>query len=965
MTENWTKYWRNSLADGERMERDPRKLERLQYEQLDLSKGKIPVVDSEALISRFEIKVNKRNGVTDRKDDDWITVDQAEVIISPMVLLAVFEHTKRQGSTQRVYPFWYNAVLFRNGHLSVPETLYPTFVRRVLSPAAMEDQEISLSSVDQVDEIMGEGLPEIEDWPDYWGFVHNFFEKVTGKALQGFQMKGVKSIPECIIAVDEEIEGASDGIIKLYDSLLKQKQFPTLFRQLTSVEGPELRPLIEEADWALQMNQHLGQMGDNFPLSFSQRQSVHHFNSLADHEILAINGPPGTGKTTLLQSIVANEYVKAAINGGDPFVMLACSTNNQAVTNIIHSFSTADSTQGELAKRWLPDIQSYALYMPSNAAKPGKGVHYVKNNGEGLPTGIETPTYLNRARKHYLKKASEVLGEHFTEVQSVVNHLQQALKSIKEQLDKGAQRWKHYLRIEGILEAYTQSEPIESYYKDSQVVKHQVNQDLKELNKQLNGYYDIRQNESLLMTIFSFIGFVAERRAIPYKRMLQASPLNFEEVNYRQLNTIESTILNRIKLLEKVLTIENSWEVWKNNNGLKNKPPAIFDSLDVSLRHKAFLMATHYWEGRWLLDIDEAIELDTLRKNGEPSMKQKFRRYAMLTPCFVATFYMAPKFFYYTVYGGGKYPKTPLLSFIDLLIVDEAGQVTPEAGGATFALAKKAVVVGDIKQINPIWKIPKSIDQSNLVKFELPHDIESVERLDTRGFTAATGSVMRLAQNASPFQVSDQEARGMMLVEHRRCYDEIIGYCNKLAYHGLLRPLRGPLSAQERPHPLPALGYVHIEGFSESEGGSRSNEIEARAIAQWLLNNYEALISFYQVAEEKLENYVAIITPFTAQKYLLKAILKKAGFDTKKLTIGTVHALQGAERPIILFSMVYASNEGGRSYFFDSGVNMLNVAVSRAKDSFVLIGDLYMLDEETKSPSGMLLKHLKEKGEEL
>lgn len=53
------------------------------------------------------------------------------------------------------------------------------------------------------------------------------------------------------------------------------------------------------------------------------------------------------------------------------------------------------------------------------------------------------------------------------------------------------------------------------------------------------------------------------------------------------------------------------------------------------------------------------------------------------------------------------------------------------------------------------------------------------------------------------------------------------------------------------------------------------------------------------------------------------------------IKLGTVHALQGAERSIVIFSMVYGPNEVG-NMFFDSGVNLLNVAVSRAKDSFIV-----------------------------
>jgi superfamily I DNA and/or RNA helicase len=37
---------------------------------------------------------------------------------------------------------------------------------------------------------------------------------------------------------------------------------------------------------------------------------------------------------------------------------------------------------------------------------------------------------------------------------------------------------------------------------------------------------------------------------------------------------------------------------------------------------------------------------------------------------------------------------------------------------------------------------------------------------------------------------------------------------------------------------------------------------------------------------------------------------------------------------------------------------MLNVAVSRARDSFILFGDTRVFNEENSTPSGVLKKHL-------
>ncbi|MBW6087363.1 hypothetical protein HTS61_11735 [Escherichia coli] len=54
--------------------------------------------------------------------------------------------------------------------------------------------------------------------------------------------------------------------------------------------------------------------------------------------------------------------------------------------------------------------------------------------------------------------------------------------------------------------------------------------------------------------------------------------------------------------------------------------------------------------------------------------------------------------------------------FADLLIVDEAGQVLPEVAAASFALAKKALVIGDTEQIPPIWSIAPAIDVGNMLE---------------------------------------------------------------------------------------------------------------------------------------------------------------------------------------------------------------------------------------------------------
>ena len=51
-----------------------------------------------------------------------------------------------------------------------------------------------------------------------------------------------------------------------------------------------------------------------------------------------------------------------------------------------------------------------------------------------------------------------------------------------------------------------------------------------------------------------------------------------------------------------------------------------------------------------------------------------------------------------------------------------------------------------------------------------------------------------------------------------------------------------------------------------------------------------------------------------------------------------VQGIQGAERNIIIFWVVYGSKEG--CAFINRNTNLMSVAVSRAKDAFIVFGDV-------------------------
>jgi hypothetical protein len=335
-------------------------------------------------------------------------------------------------------------------------------------------------------------------------------------------------------------------------------------------------------------------------------------------------------------------------------------------------------------------------------------------------------------------------------------------------------------------------------------------------------------------------------------------------------------------------------------------------------------------------------------------MEVRFRRWCMLTPCLVITLHSLPKHFRNASRASGEWLSNFMFGFIDLLIMDEAGQVGPHIGAASFALAKRAVVVGDIYQIEPVCRISQSTDYANSARLELQDlwsdsDPASPHLVSDSKSGRPRGSIMRLAQTATSAMSPETEGEpGIFLSEHRRCRSEIVEYCNRLVYGGRLEPLSPP---RKMAPPVPPLAWAHVRGAARKLGGGQANASEAAAIAGWISANVERWCQHYG---KPLNEIVAVVTPFRSQAGLIKTSLRRAGPLCKEITVGTVHSLQGAERPIVIFSPTYDADSVQGVPFFDRKRNMLNVAVSRAMDSFVVIGDMRLFRRKGRSPSAVL-----------
>ncbi|MFB9075958.1 AAA domain-containing protein [Flavobacterium procerum] len=990
----WLTYWKKNLSDSLKSDID---IKNLKHFEVDIFNIENPVVNELGKINKlidFEEEIlNKKKGITNKESENWVSLADIHILISPIKIKPTTENLVYLKDKNPKFPFWFFAKVDRLGNLNVPDDTFPIFQRKFLEPLADERTEFIFGSLENIDKATAVGKEKFDNYSDYVNYLQNVFKLAIDQDFKDYVSTGYETLKSGIILLPNEEINAAVGIIKLYEKILKEKEIPSLLKHFITLENKNVNPPLEVKQFIDSNFLHLGQMGYEHSISISQRKSLYTFLERND-KVFAVNGPPGTGKTTLLQSIVANKIVESAIKGGEAPLILACSTNNQAVTNIIDSFSKSNTREGDLQGRWIPEIDGYATYLSSKikTVEELKGINYKKEDGEGLFNNVENPSYLKEAKDYFIEKSKIYLKKQILNIQSVTTELRNEIIKIENNLKEASAFWNDYLNMENQFqnEYYIPKAIKDKYYTGTLLNESYFDSDISELKKleEKNIFYF--NNEPFFRKLFCFFRFKSalQNRKSEIRILLRDSLI--EETNdfvYNKIDVLD-TIDKKIRLADSISNSVKKWKDWKVKNSIIGNPPknedeywnfeyakiknkaepnCFYDELDVSLRHKSFQLALHYWEGRWLMRLETDLTDPNFKKKGIDAVKNRWKRQAMLTPCFVSTFYMAPKFFsYYKFFrqsedGTNLFDNPPLYDFVDLLLVDEAGQVTPEVGVATFSLAKQAVIVGDVKQIEPIWNVSNKIDIGNLKKSEIIKSYDDgiyEKEYDFKGFLSSTGSIMKIAQNACNVKSSNFEEKGLTLLEHRRCYNEIIEYCNVLAYNGQLKALKG-----KAPNDLlfPPMYCIHVEGKSKILNSSRYNQNEVDAIVNWLISNKKSIESKYKNNEisERIENIIGIITPFVGQKNTLRNALKNAGFDVNLLKLGTVHALQGAERPIVLFSMVYGKNDSGTMFFDrDNKPNMLNVAVSRAKDNFIVFANTEILNKQSKIPSGILANHL-------
>ena len=829
-------------------------------------------------------------------------------------------------------------------------------------------------------------------WQDFLSALTNFQNEILKNQPQDLDIDNNYLLTDYILlGINEDTGYTGHGpkyILDLYDDILHTRQTLPLFESYCAQEPHALR---ESVATAVTIDLRHAHANRKYALNEAQRDALAHFLTLKNGEMLAVNGPPGTGKTSLVLDVIASLWTQSAVNKDPtPPVIAAASTNNQAVTNIIDAFANNfESDADGINRRWIPEINTFGSYYPAFSKLQENAAKYVTY--EYFMRKVETFDFVCAAKKYFLREASRAFKRDLASVSEALELIHAALidkiSAVRRLLDTRA-TMQSLLQQSGC-GSVTDLEIKIIKLKENKEQRESIYQHWERLDTKWLTY--LSEHSSILKSALSVIPAykrsVADNARLHFKAIWDfgdplpevtdeqsISAFLHEKVQTHKQDLQQSA--DELKSAEDLLTSlkehQGKWLDWCREFKLSRPDLSLKEldaELDIKARFYTFYLAVHYWEARWLIAMNTGIgAVEKLnRTRAYPSafdLRRRWQLRAMLTPCVVSTFYVLPWHLQCAVRSGGTDDKY-LYNFLDLLIVDEAGQVLPEVAGASFALSKKALVFGDVFQLEPIWSVSEEIDRNNLRNAGLLSDNaddEAFKDLQSTGKTVSSGSVMLIAQQSSPYHYNKELSRGMFLYEHRRCYDEIIDFCNALVYHDHLQPKRGKAPDDVI---FPPLGYVHVSGqCMKDRGGSRFNLEEARTIASWIKEYKDKLTAHYHAP---IENIVAILSPFGAQiKNIRKALqeqcpeVKTAYKDENSMIIGTVHSLQGAERPIVIFSPVYTKFDSGN--FIDDKPNMLNVAVSRAKDSFIVFGDMDAFDSGDRlKPRGVLARFLYQK----
>ncbi|MFL1430356.1 MULTISPECIES: DEAD/DEAH box helicase [unclassified Nocardiopsis] len=355
-----------------------------------------------------------------------------------------------------------------------------------------------------------------------------------------------------------------------------------------------------------------------------------------------------------------------------------------------------------------------------------------------------------------------------------------------------------------------------------------------------------------------------------------------------------------------VLTDERARELsapWSDPELTRARTEVFLAALAV---HEAFVRAV---PGKLSKNLRAAMQVLSGEARNAPDdlVRDALRGLFLVVPVVSSTFASYPRLF-------GAFDSESL----GWLLVDEAGQAAPQQVVGALWRARRAVIVGDPLQLEPVTSLSLPAQQHLRNRFGV----------EERWLPART-SVQALADSVTPLgTLLDRDEGeplwvGSPLRVHRRCDDPMFTVSNLVAYDGMM--VYGTPSRQDLE--LPPSQWVHVPA-SGAGSADHWRPAEGRAL-KWLLEGLA--LRGHPMSD------VFVLAPFRAVANRVRGIA--TGFGVPNDRTGTIHTSQGKEAGVVVFVLGGSPDREGAMEWASRTPNLLNVAASRAKRRLYVIGD--------------------------
>ena len=273
----------------------------------------------------------------------------------------------------------------------------------------------------------------------------------------------------------------------------------------------------------------------------------------------------------------------------------------------------------------------------------------------------------------------------------------------------------------------------------------------------------------------------------------------------------------------------------------------------------------------------------------------------------------------------------------DIVIIDEASQVSIAQALPAILRGRQAVVLGDPKQYSNVKAAFASTELNtsafSRVREAFSRDLGDMSRDEQRRFLEKLGnfnvksSILDFVRNVANYKA--------FLRKHFRGYAELIHFSNETFYANQLQVMK------IRSRPLAEVIAFHELPESLPDEKLNINVSEA----DFILARLEAM------AADGFSGSVGVITPFTdQQRYIAARCFESPHYkhfrSNLRLKIMTFDTCQGEERDVLLYSMVERHGENALSYIFPASLTQrglddegnlrlqrLNVGLTRARET--------------------------------